>query len=228
MRILNEKLRKGQAGFTLIEMLVVLAIIGVLGGIIAVSVAGKGSDARRTAAEENVKVLATNIDLFVSDMDEFPNRKDEDTRNYYKLLFTGIKPDGTPHTALVMADQQGLDISQENPLDITDFPLATRDNIYNHFVTNGREYPQTPKHGNSPKDSGWNGSYMKSGGDMLDPWGNSYLIFIRALGNDRYRIFVLSAGEDRLPNTNPAVDTHIDGDDIGMMWEVRLKIKGDD
>lgn len=223
MRFAKERLQKREAGFTLIELLAVIAILAILGGIIAASVTGKSSDARHIAAKEDVQILATTFDLFVNDLNEFPNRRDRNTKNHYKLLFTGIADDGTPHTSLVMLDQQGLNISETNPLDTADFPLTTRDNIYNHFVVNGREYPKRPEHGNNAKLSGWDGSYIKSGENMLDPWGNSYIIAIRALGNDRYRIFVFSAGEDRIPNTDPVVDTHIVGDDIGMVWETRLK-----
>src|SRR3989338_7565169 len=143
---------KREKGFTLIELLVVTA---------------------NTTIDE----MQFGIDLFIRNNRELPNRKDASTENYYTLLFSGMDSDGTALTTVRMEDKQGVDKSTTGVLDIVDFPLIKRDNLYNHLLVNNRFYPVCkPK-----KDYGWCESYIKLKGDMLDPWGNSYFVVFRDL-----------------------------------------------
>jgi general secretion pathway protein G len=62
-----------QNGFTLIELMVVLAIIGVLAALIAPNVLGRADDARITAARTDVGNLMQALKLYKLDNQRFPS-----------------------------------------------------------------------------------------------------------------------------------------------------------
>lgn len=64
----------GQAGFTLIEILVVVAIIAILAGIVAVNVLHKPGEARVAAASIQIKQLATALRLYRTEQGVFPTQ----------------------------------------------------------------------------------------------------------------------------------------------------------
>ena len=209
-------------GFTLIEMLVVLAIITILVSIAALGVGGAIERSRVGAANSDIKVFETAFDIFRVDNEESPNRKDSSNENYYTLLFTGqSNSDGTALTAPIMKDKQDTDNSQSGVLDTTDFPVIKRDNLYNHFSINGRSYPKFKEHGSKGAAYGWGESYLKLSGTMLDPWGNSYIIAFKDQGDGTVRVFILSAGPDKILDTDPASAAVIDPVDIGITCLVR-------
>jgi len=61
-----------RSGFTLIEMMVVLAIIGTLAMVVAPSVLRNVSDANVTAARSQVDVFAVALDAYRLDTGEYP------------------------------------------------------------------------------------------------------------------------------------------------------------
>ena len=64
--------RRRQSGFTLIELMVVLAIIGVLAALIVPNVLGRADDARITAARTDVGNLMQALKLYRLDNQRFP------------------------------------------------------------------------------------------------------------------------------------------------------------
>lgn len=62
-----------QCGFTLIELMVVLAIIGVLAALIVPNVLGRADDARITAARSDVGNLMQALKLYKLDNQRFPS-----------------------------------------------------------------------------------------------------------------------------------------------------------
>ncbi len=69
--------RAARHAFTLLELLLVLAILVVLGGIVAVNVVGTGQAANADATEAQLKMLKSNIDMFQIRMNSLPQSLEE-------------------------------------------------------------------------------------------------------------------------------------------------------
>lgn len=63
----------GQQGFTLIEILVVVVIIGILGAVIVPNLLSRPDQARITAAETDLRVLASALEMYRLDNFQYPS-----------------------------------------------------------------------------------------------------------------------------------------------------------
>jgi len=66
------KLRRHEEGYTLTEMLVVIAIIGLLAAVLTPVIAGQLSRARAKAARLQVDNVITAVEMFRSDVGRYP------------------------------------------------------------------------------------------------------------------------------------------------------------
>jgi prepilin-type N-terminal cleavage/methylation domain-containing protein len=62
----NLKGRKGQQGFTLIELLVVVTILGILAGIVTLSLVGLTTNASAQACNQEYRTVQAGIDAFMA------------------------------------------------------------------------------------------------------------------------------------------------------------------
>ena len=72
MQLFNSKRRRMQRGFTLIELMVVLVIIGVLAALIVPNVLDRADDARVTAARTDVNNIMTALKYYKLDNQRYP------------------------------------------------------------------------------------------------------------------------------------------------------------
>ncbi|WP_145549081.1 MULTISPECIES: type II secretion system major pseudopilin GspG [Comamonadaceae] len=72
MNLLSRSRRRIQAGFTLIELMVVLVIIGVLAALIVPNVLDRADDARATAAKTDVTNLMQALRMYRLDNQRYP------------------------------------------------------------------------------------------------------------------------------------------------------------
>ena len=63
---------KKNKGFTLIELMVVMGIIGVLGALIVPSVLGRADEARVSAAKNDLKALSGALKMYKLDNQQYP------------------------------------------------------------------------------------------------------------------------------------------------------------
>jgi general secretion pathway protein G len=78
--------RSGQAGFSLIELLVVVTIIGILASIAVVNVKNAQRKASEAALKDNLRSMRTAIDNFYADKQRFPSDLSELVPNYLKFI----------------------------------------------------------------------------------------------------------------------------------------------
>jgi general secretion pathway protein G len=64
--------RSNEAGFTLIEIMVVIAIIGILATLIVPKIMGRTDDARATAAKQDVSTIMQALKLYRLDIGRYP------------------------------------------------------------------------------------------------------------------------------------------------------------
>lgn len=77
MTTLNEaKHTPRNAGFTLIEVLLVVAILGILAGVVAVNFGGKQKGAMVKATRSSIANLSTSIDMYEVDTGRYPSTLD--------------------------------------------------------------------------------------------------------------------------------------------------------
>jgi general secretion pathway protein G len=87
----SKSMRKhpSQSGFTLIEIMVVLVILGLLIAIVAPNIIGRGDEARVTAAGAQMRSIGNALDLYRLDNSHYPS-----TQQGLEALVS--KPSGSP------------------------------------------------------------------------------------------------------------------------------------
>ena len=74
-KILREKCQRS-SGFTLIELLVVLLILGLLAALVAPRFLGRVGKSKVQAAQAQVQLLATSLDLYFLDVGRYPTQEE--------------------------------------------------------------------------------------------------------------------------------------------------------
>ncbi|MBC2696412.1 MAG: type II secretion system major pseudopilin GspG [Desulfobacteraceae bacterium] len=95
---MNKKKHIGQRGFTLIEMLIVIIIIGLLASLVGPKLFTKVDKARIKTAKAQIELLSAAIDTYRLDMGKFPAtlkelRSSDDPRWEGPYLPKAIPPD---------------------------------------------------------------------------------------------------------------------------------------
>ena len=194
------------AGFTLIEIIVVIAVIAILAAIMTPSIIKNIDDSRVARAKNDVQVLGAAIADFYKDTGKWPADDDPSAGNSNYLYVLETSSGTTP-------SHSGTDTNGW-----TTWGSARRDTFENQLVLNdpkggGNAYPTTG-------EFRWKGPYINE--VKSDPWGNKYYCNVIGLwyGSGYEATFVLSAGPDGVINTdvkqlvsdNPVLG----GDDIGF------------
>lgn len=194
------------SGFTLIEMVVVLAVVAILAAILTPTIAKNINDAKVARATNESQVIGAAIGSFFKDVGRWPTANGTDLTDTIQLLYG---PGDTPTI-------QGAGVDEE------EFWLSTGgwaanlvDTFGHHLVENNpgggaTDYPSTGS------ELRWNGPYITE--IKADPWGNHYSCNIWYTFNTTTNfVGVWSAGPDRIANTDAiqvATAVAVGGDDI--------------
>lgn len=209
----TDRTRENEQGFTLVEVVVVLAVILLLAGIAVPLVSGYVEDSRRGRAEAEIRMLAVAVSSFYKDVGQYPSRDREGGNQEMRVLFTG-------------ADRPVTNPYENNHL----FAQWARSSAYgdlldSHLLHNA---PQGDKRGAyaTSGPSAWRGPYI-AGSSPLDPWGRPYLINVYSSYHDsastNLRMYLLSAGPNGVIETPQYAQRSDDvaGDDIGLVIHER-------
>jgi prepilin-type N-terminal cleavage/methylation domain-containing protein len=177
--------RSNQGGFTLIEVIVAIAVVAILAGIITPSVIKHLDDSKRARAQNDCLVIGSSIANFYKDVGRMPNMNAAGNAGITLLVGTGNTP------------TLGAGIGTWNAATTG----ATTDLLSNHLIDDqpkgqtGNIYPQT-----AGAELTWRGPYLSS--FPSDPWGNRYAVNIGSAVT-----WVLSAGPNGQVQTafNPVV-----------------------
>ena len=77
MQMKNERKGLGQQGFTLVEIMIVVVILGLLVGLVGPKIFKQFEKAERGTAKAQIEMLGTSVDTFRLDMRRYPKELDE-------------------------------------------------------------------------------------------------------------------------------------------------------
>jgi len=216
----NNRLHRG---FSLMEIVVVLAVIGLLAGALMPMVLGYLEDAKRSKADAEVRATAAALASLTKDLRHFP-------------AYTGENNSGPAEIELLCSagslpglgkDNNGNDIGDWPSFNPGDNCAAADkvDTLENILVRN------TPVAGDpfntTKRDKGqWKGPYGERF-NMADPWERAYVVNIKngaVPGNLDKVIWVLSAGPDGLIDT-PSNSLRTAGDLVPGNDDIAVRIK---
>ena len=176
------KLHSRRSGFTLLEMVVVLAIIGFLAAILTPLVNKYIDDARTTRAAQEGQTIATGILNFDKDTGKWPIFQSGVNITTTSTIYTTLLSPGNNPTCTL------------SNIGCTSWTSATNTTLSNMLEFN------TPAFTTSGKFA-WRGPYVTATGS--DPWGNTYIVNASNLGfGVNNAAFVLSAGPNGQIETN--------------------------
>jgi len=128
---------RGRAGFTLIEVLLVVAILGILAGVVVVNFSGKGKGARIKATRASIAAICTAIDMYEVDTGRYPSAlqslvSSDGAANWSGPYLRGGVPTDSWGTAFSLSTQgesgyrvtsAGPDVAMGSGDDITSFDM---------------------------------------------------------------------------------------------------------
>ena len=113
--LLQRGARRLQAGFTLIELMVVLVIIGVLAALIVPNVLDRADDARTTAARTDVNNLMQALKLYKLDNQRYPSAEQGLQALVVRPTAGVIPPNWKPYLEKLPNDPWGRPYQYINP-----------------------------------------------------------------------------------------------------------------
>lgn len=195
-------------GFTLIEMVVVLAVVAVLAAILVPTIAKHITDSKITRATNECQVVTAAIMMLYKDTGNWPSTFQEPTTpgggpsGRVDRVLTGLPTDTVPSTEATGARTGAASWGTfGNTKPLYDF-LYFNNPDSNTGATDqnqvGEDYPISG-------EFAWKGPYIDKQ-SYVDPWGNQYVISARyfpgGAASANHTVLILSAGKDAVWSTS--------------------------
>ncbi len=187
-------------GFTLIEIIVILAVISILVAILTPTVLKYIDEARDDRAKEDVKNISAMLNDLIKDTGQYPGSMTA------KSFICGPGDIASPGTSGWAANSAAC----------TTGTGKTSNSLSNHLVVNDPNEDGTTDSTGDYRTTGkrWKGPYLTNISE--DPWGNAYEVNVSTLvGGNTSVTWVISAGPNGTFNTSTSAST-LSGDDIGV------------
>ncbi len=209
-------MQKRNAGFTLVEVVVVLAVVAILAAILTPNIVKNIEDSKIARANNETQVIAAALASFYKDLGRWPTANGSDLTDSIQLLYgegdtPGIQGGGVAQEQFWLADGSG-------------WGANLCDTFQNQLVANdpGNGATDYPDDNTSPRpELRWRGPYINE--VKADPWGNHYSCNIWYTYNTTTNfVGIWSAGQDRTSNTDaiqPNSTLAIGGDDIVLVLD---------
>ncbi len=181
-----------QQGFTLIEVIVAIAVVAILAGIITPSVVKHLDDSKHSRAQNDCLVIGSALGSFYKDLGRWPNMNASGAVGVTLLVSQG----NTPAVASGVSTWNSATA------------LTSVDLLSNHLSANSPKTQTANKYPASGSEFVWRGPYQTD--FPPDPWGNRYAVNIGNMlvstATTSNAVWVLSAGRDGIIQTpwNPA------------------------
>lgn len=179
--------KRNEKGFTLVEVIVVAAIIAILAGILVPMIFNQIDEAKISRAKGDIKSISTAIYSFRKDVGMWPKNT----------------VDAGCDSTMLISDGSGLTADQGATL--VGLGYNVRD-----AKTFSSQLTSDPGNGCY---NNWKGPYF--GNVDLDPWGNPYILDSLSIDVDGVSTLLLSAGADGVFDT-PSNSSSVDSKDIGL------------
>jgi len=197
---------KNEHGFTLVEVVVVIAVVALLAAIMTPLIAKNIDDAKNGRAENEAAVISAALGTFYKDIGRWPTMDATGAFNGVTTLVSGT----SAVSGTAINSNGWVSATGGGAIDFMD----------NHLLNNS---PKGAATYSTTGRNAWNGPYL--GDAPLDPWGSPYLINIAATdtASNSQKGFVISAGPDGVMDTvfSTTRATVPGGDDIGVSFYVR-------
>lgn len=212
---------RNQRGFTLLEITIVVAVMAILGLILAPSIVSFLNQSRLARAENDVRAIADAVVEFVRDNGFHPQWADGQRSVRIQLLVSlGAVGEAQPGAEPWLNTQPG-----------------SIDLISNQLVNNRPSFGATGYPVKTAlSGTGWNGPYLASHLPE-DPWGNRYVINVEHLSNsidameadgvqEKRAVWVLSAGPDGIFDTAyPTSSSQLRGNAAASPTDISARIQ---
>lgn len=220
-----KKRNSGQRGFTLVELIFVLAIIVTLASIFLPLAMSKFSESKTATANSSMDAIAAALTSFFGDLDHFPTCNSSDcdafTSANNDLKFLAFGTGSGSLTSEYPTSTTWSDLTTE---DETGGTAEIKNNAFNHLVVNNPNGDATTGETNVDyKASKWKGPYIAKIG--VDPFGSAYIANVGAMEKNGSKInadsnskgWIISGGPDGILDT-AHTDSVLSNDDLGFIF----------
>jgi len=188
-KIINRKLQTANSrAFTLVEMLVVIAIIGILAAMLLPALAAAKTAAKKAQAKMEMGSIVTAIEGYDQDYSRYPITKEEQAAAGANDFTTGFVQ--YPQANVTWTSPNYSYDNNSNVvailMDMTAYPngnpTANANHVYNPKQV---KYLNAKPSGYDPATGGQPLPGVDNAGIYRDPWGNPYVITVNASYNEQ-------------------------------------------